>query len=71
MPGIDVIVGGHSHSRLPIGEFVWRGDDLKQNDVNGTVIVQAHQWGGELGRLDLLFEKDAPAPGASAATGRG
>ena len=58
VPGIDVIVGGHSHSRLPIGELVWHGDELKQNDVNGTVIVQAFQWGGELGRLDLLFEKD-------------
>jgi 2',3'-cyclic-nucleotide 2'-phosphodiesterase (5'-nucleotidase family) len=58
VPGIDVIVGGHSHSRLPIGQLVWRGDDLKQNDVNGTVVVQAFQWGGELGRLDLLFEKD-------------
>jgi 2',3'-cyclic-nucleotide 2'-phosphodiesterase (5'-nucleotidase family) len=57
VPGIDVIVGGHSHSRLPMGEIVWRSDDLKQNDVNGTVIVQAYQWGGELGRLDLLFEK--------------
>jgi 5'-nucleotidase / UDP-sugar diphosphatase len=59
VPGIDVIVGGHSHTRMPIGEFVWHGDDLKNTDVNGTVIVQAHQWGGELGRLDLLFEKDA------------
>ncbi len=59
VPGIDVIVGGHSHSRLPTGEFVWRSEDLKMDDVNGTVIVQAHQWGGELGRLDLLFEKDA------------
>jgi 2',3'-cyclic-nucleotide 2'-phosphodiesterase (5'-nucleotidase family) len=59
VPGIDVIVGGHSHSRLPIGEFVWHGDDLKQNDVNGTVIVQDHQWAGELGRLDLMFQKDA------------
>ncbi len=59
VPGIDVIVGGHSHSRLPSGEFVWRSEDLKANDVNGTVIVQAHQWGGELGRLDLLFERDA------------
>jgi len=58
VPGIDVIVGGHSHSRMPIGQFAWRGDDLKQNDVNGTVIVQAFQWGGELGRLDLLFQKD-------------
>jgi 5'-nucleotidase/UDP-sugar diphosphatase len=59
VPGIDVIVGGHSHTRLPVGEFVWRSDDLKPADVNGTVIVQDHQWGGELGRLDLLFEKDA------------
>ncbi|MCX6551379.1 MAG: bifunctional UDP-sugar hydrolase/5'-nucleotidase [Acidobacteria bacterium] len=59
VPGIDVIVGGHSHTRLPVGEFVWHGDDLKDTDVNGTVIAQAHQWGGELGRLDLLFEKDA------------
>ena len=59
VPGIDVIVGGHSHSRLPMGQLVWRGDDLRQNDVNGTVIVQAFQWGGELGRLDLLFEKNS------------
>jgi 2',3'-cyclic-nucleotide 2'-phosphodiesterase (5'-nucleotidase family) len=59
VPGIDVIVGGHSHSRMPMGRLVWRDDDLKQNDVNGTVIVQAFEWGAELGRLDLLFEKDA------------
>lgn len=58
VPGIDVIVGGHSHSRLPSGNFVWHSEDLRASDINGTVIVQAHQWGGELGRLDLLFEKD-------------
>jgi 5'-nucleotidase len=58
VPGIDVIVGGHSHSRLPAGDFVWHSDQLKSKEVNGTVIVQAHQWAGELGRLDLLFEKD-------------
>ena len=57
VPGIDVIVGGHSHSRLASGQFVWKSEDLRQDDVNGTVIVQAHQWGGELGRLDLLFER--------------
>lgn len=55
--GIDVIVGGHSHSRLPTGKFVWRSDDLHVDGVNGTIIVQAHQWGGELGRLDLLIRK--------------
>jgi 2',3'-cyclic-nucleotide 2'-phosphodiesterase (5'-nucleotidase family) len=58
VPGIDVIIGGHSHTRLSEGDFVWRSDQLKPREVNGTVIVQAHQWGGELGRLDLLFEKD-------------
>jgi 5'-nucleotidase / UDP-sugar diphosphatase len=58
VPEIDVIVGGHSHSRLPSGEFVWKSEDLFVGDVNGTVIVQDHKWGGELGRLDLLFMKD-------------
>jgi 5'-nucleotidase len=58
VPEIDVIVGGHSHTRLPSGEMVWHSQDLKVSSVNGTIIVQAHQWGGELGRLDLLFVKD-------------
>jgi 2',3'-cyclic-nucleotide 2'-phosphodiesterase (5'-nucleotidase family) len=58
IPGIDVIIGGHSHTRLPVGEFFWRSDVLEPKSVNGTVIVQADQWGGELGRLDLLFDKD-------------
>jgi 5'-nucleotidase/UDP-sugar diphosphatase len=59
VPEIDVIVGGHSHSRLPSGELIWRSQALAVDDVGGTVLVQAHQWGGELGRLDLLFSKDA------------
>ena len=58
VPEIDVIVGGDSHSRLPNGEFVWRSEELRAADVNGTIIVQAHEWGGELGRLDLLFSRD-------------
>jgi len=58
VPGIDVIIGGHSHSRMPLGQFVWRSDDLREDDVNGTVIVQAFERGAELGRLDLLFQKD-------------
>lgn len=58
VPGIDVIVGGHTHSRLTSGDFVWRSDELKDREVNGTIIVQAYQWGGELGRLDLLFNRN-------------
>jgi 5'-nucleotidase / UDP-sugar diphosphatase len=59
VPDIDVIVGGHSHSRIPMNEsIVFHSDELKAQDINGTIIVQAYQWGGELGRLDLLFVKD-------------
>ncbi len=57
VPEIDVIVGGHSHSRLPSGELIWRSQSLAVDDVGGTVLVQAHQWAGELGRLDLLFSR--------------
>jgi 2',3'-cyclic-nucleotide 2'-phosphodiesterase (5'-nucleotidase family) len=59
VPGIDAIVGGHSHTRLPQGELVSWSDTLKADEVNGTVVVQAGQWGGELGRLDLLLEKNS------------
>lgn len=59
VPEIDVIVGGHSHSRLPSGQFIWSTEELRSDRVNGTIIVQAHQWGGELGRLDLLFARNA------------
>jgi len=55
--GIDVIVGGHSHTRLPYGFVEWAGDELFQDRINGTIIVQAFQWGGELGRLDLLLSR--------------
>jgi 5'-nucleotidase/UDP-sugar diphosphatase len=57
--GIDIIVGGHSHSRIPFGEIVWNSQKGKTRDTHGTVVVQAHQWGGELGRLDIQFEKNA------------
>lgn len=45
--GIDVIVGGHSHTKL-----------LNYQEVNHTIIVQALQWGLFLGRLDLTVDKN-------------
>ena len=48
VPGIDVIVGAHSHTRLPVGVI-----------ENGTIILQDHQWVGELGRLDFTAKRDA------------
>ncbi|MCS7208994.1 MAG: bifunctional metallophosphatase/5'-nucleotidase [Fimbriimonadales bacterium] len=58
VPGIDVIVGGHSHTRLTTPRFIEWQQKAPVN-LGGTVIVQAHQWGGELGRLDLLFWRNA------------
>ena len=52
-PG-DVIVGGHSHTRLTEPTFIEWGKKDAPN-LGGTLIVQAFQWGGELGRLDLIF----------------
>ncbi|MCX7926270.1 MAG: 5'-nucleotidase C-terminal domain-containing protein, partial [Fimbriimonadales bacterium] len=58
VPGIDVIVGGHSHTRLAEPRFTEWQQKAPVN-LGGTIIVQAHQWGGELGRLDLLFWRNA------------
>jgi 2',3'-cyclic-nucleotide 2'-phosphodiesterase (5'-nucleotidase family) len=58
VPGITAIVGGHSHSRLPSGQWFKPVPD-EASDPGGTIVVQAHQWGGELGRLDLEFRKGA------------
>ncbi len=62
VPGIDVIVGGHSHTRLPKPEFVPHGEMESLFRKNGTIIVQAFQWGTELGKLELILRRD-PASG--------
>lgn len=45
VPGIDLIVDGHSHTRLDVPA-----------QENGTVIVQAGEYGKYVGRVDLLVE---------------
>lgn len=47
--GIDVIVGGHSHTELD-------KPDIIKNDATPTVIVQANEWNKFLGRLDVAFD---------------
>jgi len=47
--GIDVIVGGHSHTELKEAQV-----------VNKTIIVQAGEWSQNVGRLDLKIDTDAP-----------
>ena len=48
VPGIDVIVGGHSHTELKEAQV-----------VNNTLIVQAGEWSQNVGRLDLKIDTDA------------
>ncbi len=57
VPGIDVIVGGHSHTLLPQPLFVSHGPSGDPHSVNGTPIVQDFQWAGTLGRLDLTIHR--------------
>lgn len=47
VPGIDLIVGGHSHDRLPSGE-----------EHHGVLIVQAGEFACSLGRVDLLIDSE-------------
>lgn len=48
VPGIDVIVGGHSHDALTEAEVV--GD---------TLVVQTGEWSKFVGRLDLTIDTEA------------
>lgn len=44
VPGIDIIVGGHSHSNVLLEK------------VDNTLIVQDYQWGIYMGRLDFKYD---------------
>ena len=45
VPGIDVIVGGHSQDPL-----------FEPDTQSGTLILQAHEWGKYVGRLDMTIQ---------------
>lgn len=48
VPGIDVVVGGHSQNPL-----------FEPDEQNGTLILQAHEWGKYVGRLDFVYKNGA------------
>jgi 5'-nucleotidase / UDP-sugar diphosphatase len=63
--GIDVIVGGHSHSLL--GSFEGRGFPepegpyptvVKNPEGGNTLVVQAWEWGKLLGRIKVHFDAE-------------
>jgi 5'-nucleotidase / UDP-sugar diphosphatase len=57
--GIDVIVGGHSHTELAEPVLVTEDDA----DKEPTVIVQAYQYGDFLGTLDVEFDENGVVVG--------
>lgn len=50
--GIDVIVGGHTHTKLDAPDVV------VGEGGEPTVIVQANEWGKFLGRVDVVFNSE-------------
>jgi 2',3'-cyclic-nucleotide 2'-phosphodiesterase (5'-nucleotidase family) len=52
VPGIDMIVGGHSHTYLWQPVFVL---NRNANGYHGTAIVQAGRWGDRVGRLAMAL----------------
>ncbi|WP_237562934.1 5'-nucleotidase C-terminal domain-containing protein [Bacillus dakarensis] len=62
--GIDVIVGGHSHTKLD--EAVWVEEDESGEAKEPTIIVQASQYGDYLGTVDVEFDENGVVVGAAA-----
>lgn len=57
VPGIDAIIGGHTHTRLEHPVLVKHAPDSDPFSLDGTVIAQDFEWGGDLGEVDLTFRK--------------
>lgn len=54
--GIDIVVGGHSHTQL--NEPIIVDQNTVGEDKDATLIVQAYQYAEYLGTLDVIFNED-------------
>jgi 2',3'-cyclic-nucleotide 2'-phosphodiesterase / 3'-nucleotidase len=58
IPGVDVILTGHSHLVFPGPVFKDRaGIDFERGTLNGIPAVMAGFWGSHLGQIDLTIQK--------------
>ena len=58
VPGIDVILTGHSHLVFPGPLFKDRaGIDIEKGTLNGIPAVMAGFWGSHLGQIDLTIQR--------------
>lgn len=64
--GIDLIVGGHTHTKLDTPDVVI--DEVHQTP---TLVVQANEWGKFLGRVDLVFDSQGNVLTGPGQTGGG
>ena len=56
VPGIDLIVGGHTHTSLTSPVIIAK--DLDGNEKDPTIIVQAYQYADYLGTVTVEFDED-------------
>jgi 2',3'-cyclic-nucleotide 2'-phosphodiesterase/3'-nucleotidase len=58
--GIDALLTGHSHLLFPAPGFTgFAGVDPVAGTISGKPAVMAGFWGGHIGLIDLLLERDA------------
>ncbi len=62
VPGIDVILGGHSHTRLARPRLI-PVREATPFALGSVPVVQAFRWGSEIGVTRVVFRRD-PATGA-------
>jgi len=63
IPGIDVIVGGHTNTYVETPTVVHHDPLVVPSPTGrgyGTIVLQAFKWGAFLGRLDLRVERGGP-----------
>jgi 2',3'-cyclic-nucleotide 2'-phosphodiesterase (5'-nucleotidase family) len=70
VPGIDLIVGGHSHSTFPEPLRIEGAPDQATPPARPTWITQAGDYGRFLGRVDVTFTTATADRGVARLTGR-